>query len=583
MKPRFIIPALAASLAAGGALLTLHAQDTPQPKLERKFDFKFNGDPRLNGQMKEQLRKMMEQMDPSGAGKAQLEKALEKWEAGEAGGDAKPGQPQQFRFEWRNDGSGPRFFRNGQEVKPGDQPAQDNGGKDDPFRQMREEMEKEMRDLLRKHMGEGFGPGSSPFDELFKQMRERNGQRPQAENNEGGQGLEDLFRRLQRGNHGEPEAASRYCKEHRSVLAEWRPLVQGARESTVRLLRDSKQVAYATIVTADGHALTKASEMKDGELEAEFHNGRIVSAKVVDRLEAYDLALIKLDASGLTPAKFSPSDAPVGTLVAAVGVDEDPIATGVVSIAARSLSEKGKGALGIAFKQEGEAAPKGVAIGKIIRNCPAERAGLKADDIILSVNGTEVNFPYQLQKVVSSMKPGDQVKVRYARGDKESEAEFQLTSREELFKIQEEDYKAEFRRENGGQEPPNVSELRLDPTARMGGSLSANAGGYPNAVQSDLTVDAKDCGSPVVDVDGNIVALIIARTERVSTYLIPGRVVQNLLANLESGKFTLAKDADTLRSELRDYEEAIRKAQEAMKAAEASRSAAEAELKKLGQ
>jgi serine protease Do len=581
MKPRYTLPALAASLAVGGAFLTLQAQDAPQPKLERKFDFKFNGDPRLNGQMKEQLRKMMEQMDPSGEAREQFEKALEGWEGS---GELKPGQPQQFRFEWRSDGAVPRLFRNGQEVKPEDKAAQKNDeAPADPRERMRREMEREMQDLLRKHMGEGFGQGNSPFDELFKQMRERGGpQRPQG-NNEGGRGLEDLLRRMQGGDHGEPASASRYCKEHRSVLAEWRPQVKAARDATVRLMRDSKQVAFATVVTADGYALTKASEVNDDGLEAEFNNGRIVSAKVVDKLEAYDLALIKLEASGLTPARFSSSDVPVGTLVAAVGVDEDPLATGVVSIAARSLSEKGKGALGIRFDPSAAESDKGVTISAIIDNCPADRAGLEKGDVILSINGTEVNFPFQLIKVVSAMKPGDSVKVRYSRDGKESEAEFPLTSRDELNKIQEEEFKAEFRRENGGKEPPDLKSLRLDPTARMTGSVSANAGGYPNAVQSDLAIDAKDCGGPVVDVDGNIVALINARAERVSTYMIPGKVIESLLVNLQSGKFTLAKDADTLRGELRDYEEAIRKAREAMEAAEASRTEAEAALKKLGQ
>jgi S1-C subfamily serine protease len=110
--------------------------------------------------------------------------------------------------------------------------------------------------------------------------------------------------------------------------------------------------------------------------------------------------------------------------------------------------------------------------------------------------------------------------------------------------------------------------------------LSSNATGYPNAVQSDLTIDSNDCGSPVVDVDGHVVAINIARSERVSTYMIPGKVVQALLSNLESGKFTLAKDADTLNGELHEYEAAILKAQEALKAAEAGRAAAEEALKK---
>ena len=515
MKPRFILPTLAAALATSGALLTLHAQE--------------------------------------------------------------PAQPKQYRFEFRNDGSGLHRFENGKEVKPGGTGV-DNA---DPFEDMRKEMEKEMQDLLRKHMGEGNQPGNPqpgnpPLDDLLKKLRERQGQQPKGQPNGGLDNLNELLRRAQSRTHGESAEASRYCKEHRSVLAEWRPLVKTAREATVRLMKDNKQIAFATVVSPDGYALTKASEVDKDGMEAEFQNGRIVSVKVVDKMEAYDLALIKLDATGLTAVKFSDSDAPVGTLVAAVGVDEDPLATGVISIAARSLSDKGKGALGIRFKLDGEDSEKGVPIGGVVPNCPADRAGLKEGDVIISVNGTEVEFSHQLQKLVASMKPGDNVKVHYSRSGKEADSEFALTSREELTRIQEE----EFKKQTGATDIPE--RRQLDPTARMSGSLSTKAGGYPNAVQSDLVIDGQDCGGPVVDVDGNVVALSIARSERVSTYMIPGKVVQNLLANVHSGKFTLAKDADTLRGELREYETAVRKAQEAMKAAEESRAKAAEELQKLG-
>ncbi|HEX2751266.1 MAG TPA: PDZ domain-containing protein, partial [Verrucomicrobiales bacterium] len=457
-------------------------------------------------------------------------------------------------YEFRNDGSGMRFFRNGKEVKPGAEEGDE---------QM-EQMHKQMEELFRKQMG-GDSGGGDPLEELFKRMGRPNGKRDNGGNQNPNQ-MQDLlrlFQNQQAGDHSLPNGASRYSKFHRSNLAEWRPLTRAARESTVRIMRDNKQVAFGTIVSKDGYALTKASEVAKDGLECEFHDGRIVSAKVVDKLDSYDLALIKLDATGLTPATFSANEAAVGTLVAAVGVDEDPLAVGIISVAARSLSEKGKGALGIRFAQENTESKKGVPVGTVYPGSPARTAGLKEGDSILSVNGTEVDYPAQLLKLVAGMKPGDKVKVRYARDGKEADLEFALTSREELARIS------------------GMGDRRfLDPTAQMGSVLSSNATGYPNAVQSDLTIDSNDCGSPVVDVDGHVVAINIARSERVSTYMIPGKVVQALLSNLESGKFTLAKDADTLNGELHEYEAAILKAQEALKAAEAGRAAAEEALKK---
>jgi serine protease Do len=546
MKPRLILPALAAVAAAGGAFYSLQAQDALRNERHR------------NGPA------------PGLARFAQL--TIE--ESDEGADDAAPGRPRVERFEFRNDGAGPRYFRNGREVKPGENSGDDEA--DNPGDPRFRQMQKQMEDLLRRHMGEGSGPGDDLFDDFFRQMRERNPR--QGDGNGNGNGLPDLFRRFQQQqSDGHAAGAStRYCKHHRSVLAEWRPLVKSARESTVQIKKDNKQVAFGTVVSADGYALTKASEVTADGLECEFHDGRIVSAKVVDKLDSYDLALIKLDASGLTPARFSRNDAEVGTLVAAVGVDEDPLATGIISVAARSLSEKGKGALGIQFDTTADESGKGVIIGKVIDDCAACTAGLKTGDVILAVNGTEVDFPFQLQRLVAAMKPGDPVKLRYLRDGNEAQLEFALSSREELAQVQRE----QARRESG----IDLSDRRqLDLTAQMGSRLSGNASGYPNAVQSDLTINSQDCGGPVVDVDGNVIAINIARAERVKTYMIPGRVVQSLLSNLPSGKFTLAKDVDTLQGELRDYESAIRKAQEAMKAAEASRAEAEAALRKLRQ
>lgn len=458
------------------------------------------------------------------------------------------------------------MFRNGKEVKP-----EDLGDLMGPMQKQLEEMFKQQGG------GEGPGNGGNPLEEMMKELQKRmqGGGDPGAP---GANPLEDLMKRAQKGGLGGPRTGrerSRFSKQHTAALAEWRPLTKAARESTVRVLRDGEQVALGTIVSADGYALTKASEVDKGSLEVEFENGRIVTAKVVDKMDAYDLALLKVEANGLPVGSIVPEEVAVGTLVAAVSVDEDPLATGVISVPARSLSEKTKGALGIEFKMDVELDGTGVPIGKLVTGCAAEKAGLKPDDKIMAVNGQAVPYPATLMRIVSALKPGDPVKVRYEREGKEAELEFPLSSREELLKVRQE----AILKETGMKQLPD--RRALDPTAQMGSSLSGNASGYPKAVQSDLTIDANECGGPVVDVDGRIVAITIARAERVSTYMVPGKVVSDLLSDLKSGKFTLAKDEDTLRGELRESEQELRKAEEALKEAEARRSSAAEQLKKF--
>ncbi|MES2709678.1 MAG: PDZ domain-containing protein [Verrucomicrobiota bacterium] len=475
---------------------------------------------------------------------------------------AAPGNVRTFRFEFAGDGSGPRVYGDGRLVQQRSQ-AQD-GDDADPMR----DLFRELREFQRRGGQRGQ---MNPLEELLKQFGQNDpeeqgddsdqdkGKKSAPPRRGGGSGLDginpELLEEMMRRGAGRlgfgpntDKDSPRSSKHHLSASAEWRPLVIQARQSTVRVMRRDRQIALATIVSADGYALTKASEVTKGGFECEFNDGRIVSAKVVDELKAYDLALIKLEATGLTPAKFTDTLTPVGTLIAAVGTDEDPTGLGVISVAARSLDERTKGFLGV--KMAEDIPPKGVRIAEALDGGAAKRAGMEAGDIILAVNGQEISNPRQLIKLVSSLKPEQKVTIIIERDSQSKSLELSLGHRSE-----------------------DQIQRQLDQTALMGSSLSQNASGYPNAVQSDLALQAEDAGGPVIDVDGNIVGLNIARAERVSTYLIPGKVINELLTDVQAGKFSLSKDADTLNAELSEVNASIQKNQDSLKADQAKQEA----------
>lgn len=484
-----------------------------------------------------------------------------------------PGQVQEFRFELKDDGTGPRFWKNGREISP--EQVQQRRGQAAPNGPMGELL----RRLMEQHEGEGPAGGADDLRRFFEDQLQGDGGNDN--NNDGSDSpfnpqrmMEEMMRRMgARGGNPEglgfgPEAREevpRTSKHHLSALAEWRTLAAPARQSTVRVLKKKRQAALATIVSADGYALTKASEVEEDDFEVEFNDGRIVSAKVVDVMKAYDLALIKLEATGLVPVQFSGADHPVGTLIAAVGTSEDPTGVGVISVAARSLDERTKGALGITMGSGEDAPLQGVLIDKVSKGLAAERAGLLPGDIILALNGQAINSPRELQRLVISLKPDQIVKVKIDRNGTTKELELSLGTRAQLV-------------ESSGL---GGDARQLDQTALMGSNLSKNASGYPNALQTDLALQAEDAGGPVIDVDGAVVGLNIARSERVSTYLIPGKIVNAMLLDVQSGKFALSKDADTLNVELREINSTIAKAQEAMKKAEEERDAAMKALEKI--
>lgn len=89
---------------------------------------------------------------------------------------------------------------------------------------------------------------------------------------------------------------------------------------------------------------------------------------------------------------------------------------------------------------------KGVYIDSLAENSAALEAGLKPGDVILEVNGTEVATAPELQEMIARHRPGDEVSIKVARGDKEidvkvrlknknGEEKFLANNREEVFNI----------------------------------------------------------------------------------------------------------------------------------------------------
>jgi serine protease Do len=310
------------------------------------------------------------------------------------------------------------------------------------------------------------------------------------------------------------EGTGQYQRSNSRVLAAFRKVVARPSRSTVRVKCGGKAVALGTVVGADGWILTKASQLK-GKAVCRLKGGRELPAEVVGKDVRYDLALLKVEAKGLPVVAWQESKAaPVGNWVASPGLGADPVAIGVVSVAARSLPpdkdtvDRRGGFLGVGLDPSDE----GAKIGQVMPKTAASRAGLKVNDIILSIAGKTITDEASLITALKRYKPGDIVRVRVKRGDKDLVLRVTLGKRPE-------------------------SE-RADYQNRLGSDLSKRRLGFPKVLQHDTVLKPTDCGGPLVDLDGKAVGINIARAGRTESFAIPSEAVLPLLRELSSGKLT---------------------------------------------
>lgn len=315
------------------------------------------------------------------------------------------------------------------------------------------------------------------------------------------------------------ESSSVLTKTSSRLLAAFRDVVAVPSRSTVRIYSGDEPLAFGAVVFADGWILTKASEMK-APITCELHDGREFPARIVGVSEPYDLAMLKIDARGLKPVQWrdSTEDA-VGSWVATPGKTLEPVAVGVLSVSARKITgmelsrrSTNGGFLGIIIDRA--RVKDGVKIDTVIPDGAAEEAGFEEGDIIIAVGKDRVTDPDSLFKALQKTKPGTKVKVRVKRGSEEVELHPTLGSR-----------------------PLD----RADFQNQLGSKLSDRRTGFPMVLQHDTVLRPVDCGGPLVDLDGKVIGINIARAGRTETFAIPTEAIKPLLDDLKSGKLAPPK------------------------------------------
>jgi serine protease Do len=319
-------------------------------------------------------------------------------------------------------------------------------------------------------------------------------------------------------------AATSSIKSNQQFLKLFQTAIEQPAKSTVRVQVDGKDAALGTVVAENGYVVTKASEIKEGKVTVKTRDGRDLDAKLTTASDTYDLAVLKVDGSGLTPITWSSTrEAPVGNWLAIPGLGEFPVAVGVVSTKPRSpappygpprVPTEQSGFLGVQLDMEGT----GAVIDRVTPESAADKAGVRPKDLILRIDAHEIVSQESLINTLLTYKAGEKVKILLEREGKRMELTATLGKRP-LDLI-----------------PKGKGPNRGDMQNSMGSTLSERRTGIPRFFQTDAVVKPSDCGGPVVDLDGRVVGLMIARAGRTESHAIPAETIKGLLPVLLAPK-----------------------------------------------
>ncbi len=349
---------------------------------------------------------------------------------------------------------------------------------------------------------------------------------------------------------------------------------RGASQSTVRIkvkdAGESRPAALGTVLSSDGWILTKGSEIIGHTkvmvvLPARDSSTHEVEAKFTGYYEPYDIAMLKVDATGLSPVTFADTSEPtrdpapallpmrvnrrgeptgpfpngpipaikeihappegavavkVGEFVitpdavASYGKELDPKAYGVLSVTRRSIPYS-SGVMGVALADAPNAS--GATVTEVFMKSGAENAGVHVDDIITAIDGNAVSGRAALQSLLRGKRPADKIVLSVSRGGQTLSLTVQL----------------------GDTILATAEDVEMD---ILSGQINTRSNGFPSVFQHDTVMSPLDMGGPLVDLAGNVIGINIARAGRTETYAIPADLlIPRIIQAMKDGDFPAPK------------------------------------------
>ena len=264
------------------------------------------------------------------------------------------------------------------------------------------------------------------------------------------------------------------------------------------------RIAYGVSIGND-RLVAKASEVAiQANLVTANKKNEAVRLTVVGAYSDHDLVVLSAPGLGAPAAEWADSSTlEEGSFLTAIRPDGEAQAMGVLSVHERSLRQTDQGYLGVAIdpREMGE----GVVISNVFRDSAAHKSGIRPGDTLLKIKGKIVKGYYEVATMLRRLKVGEKPELLIVRDGKP-----QL-----VFPTL---------------QPRQVQQYESHRMRAMDGEQNRVRSNFSNVLQSDMELGVEDTGLPVADLEGRIVGMVIARAGRISTLILPGEEMKELLS-----------------------------------------------------
>lgn len=288
-------------------------------------------------------------------------------------------------------------------------------------------------------------------------------------------------------------------------LAEWTDVIAPARNWSVRIINGETQVALGTVVDAEGQFVTRASATSESLRCFSSSGQELQNVRLIGVSPEFDLALFETNSELSNPSWRESEPMQVGSFLAAPGHGPLPLAVGIVSVAERI--PKGKLRTKVVHEQRVPAEPPewiGISVAEhdmviVAVDGNAAKAGIEPSDELIQLGATSIQEPSHVIEAIKQRFARDTISVTVIRKSHRVTLQLELDNRS----------------------TSKPKEQRND-SFRI----------VPVMFEHDAPVAWHECGGPLVDLDGKLTGVTIARLGDYGCIAIPAHQVRKLVGEL---------------------------------------------------